>query len=85
MLLEQALNAEREIEAMKTKTTFAHVAGLGLLLSGTLALGSGCEAQGPAEKAGENIDRGIERAQDAINPPGPAEKAGREVDRALNE
>lgn len=70
---------------MKTKTTFASFAGLGLLLSGALVLGSGCESKGPAERAGENIDRGIERAQDAINPPGPGERAGRAVDDTLNE
>jgi hypothetical protein len=43
----------------------------------------GCEAQGPAERAGQNIDKGIQNAKDAISPPGPAEKAGREVDKAL--
>ena len=70
---------------MKTRMTIARGVGLGLLLSGAFALGSGCEAEGPAERAGESIDRGVERAQDAINPPGPAEKAGREVDKALND
>jgi len=66
------------------KTTFARAAGLGLLFAGALALAPGCEPEGPAERAGESIDRGIERAQDAVNPPGPGEKAGREVDKALN-
>jgi hypothetical protein len=44
---------------------------------------AGCEAKGPAERAGEQIDRGVENARDALNPPaGPAEKAGRALDRA---
>lgn len=72
---------------MKIRMTLARAlgAGLPLALALTLAMMSGCESKGPAERAGENLDRGIEHAQDAINPPGPAEKAGREVDRALNE
>jgi hypothetical protein len=43
----------------------------------------GCEAQGPAARVGENIDKGIQNAKDTISPPGPAEKAGRAVDKAL--
>lgn len=70
---------------MKIRMTLARAIGAGLPLTLALAMMSGCESKGPAERAGENIDRSIERAQDAINPPGPAEKAGREVDKALNE
>lgn len=55
-----------------------------VLLLGTTVLISGCETKGPAEKAGENIDQGIQNAKDAINPPGPGEKAGRAVDKAVN-
>jgi len=44
----------------------------------------GCEAKGPVQRAGENVDKGIEKAKDAIDPPGPVEKAGRKVDEALN-
>jgi len=48
----------------------------------TLSALTGCE-QGPAEKAGSKIDKGIENVQDAVNPPsGPGEKAGRAIDRA---
>jgi hypothetical protein len=43
----------------------------------------GCESEGPAEKAGKSIDKGIQNAKDAVNPSGPAERAGRNVDEAL--
>ena len=54
-----------------------------LLLAGAFATFAGCESKGPAEKAGESIDKGIQNAKDAVNPPGPGEKAGRDVDKAL--
>jgi len=44
---------------------------------------AGCETKGPAEKAGESIDKGIQNAKDVVNPPGPAEQAGRNLDKAL--
>ena len=44
----------------------------------------GCESKGPAERAGVSIDKGVQNAKDAINPPGPTEKAGRALDRAVN-
>lgn len=69
----------------KTRITLIQAMFAALPLALALAMASGCESKGPAERAGENIDRGIEEAQDAINPPGPGEKAGRSLDRALNE
>ena len=54
------------------------------LLFGVVATLAGCEPKGPAQRAGENIDKGIQNAKDAINPPGPAEKAGRRLDKALS-
>lgn len=44
----------------------------------------GCEPKGPAQKAGEAVDRGVQDVKDAIDPPGPVEKAARSVDRAVN-
>jgi hypothetical protein len=44
---------------------------------------AGCESKGPAQQAGETIDKGVQNAKDAINPPGPVEKAGRGIDKAL--
>jgi hypothetical protein len=54
-----------------------------LLTLGALAAFAGCESKGPAEKAGESIDKGVQNAKDVVNPPGAGEKAGREVDKAL--
>jgi len=53
-----------------------------MLLTAVVPL-AGCESQGPAQKAGENIDTGLQRAKDAVTQPGPAEKAGRAVDKAV--
>jgi predicted small lipoprotein YifL len=56
---------------------------LAALVLGALMTFAGCESKGPAEKAGESIDKGIQNAKDAINPPGAGEKAGRNLDKAL--
>ena len=53
------------------------------IMLGALAAFAGCESKGPAEQAGESIDKGVQNAKDAVNPPGAAEKAGRNVDKAL--
>lgn len=50
---------------------------LGLLGSGVLV---GCE-QGPAQKAGEKIDKAV----DALTGKGPVEKAGERIDKAVDE
>ena len=42
---------------------------------------TGCEPKGPAQQAGESIDRGVQKAKDVVNPPGPMEKAGRTLDK----
>ncbi|HEY4252785.1 MAG TPA: hypothetical protein VGM87_16355 [Roseomonas sp.] len=40
---------------------------------------------GPAERAGQRVDRTLERARDTVDPPrGPVERAGRAVDRAVD-
>jgi hypothetical protein len=50
---------------------------------GALVAFAGCESKGPAEKAGESVDKGIQNAKDAVNPPGAGEKAGRALDKAV--
>jgi hypothetical protein len=67
---------------MGWKSRFTAFASL-LLLFGALSAFAGCESKGPAEKAGESIDKGIQDAKDAVNPPGAGEKAGRNLDKAL--
>ncbi|MEX1116370.1 MAG: hypothetical protein WEB53_14055 [Akkermansiaceae bacterium] len=42
-----------------------------------------CKPKGPAEKAGESVDKVIEDVKDAVDPKGPIEKAGEKVDDAL--
>jgi predicted small secreted protein len=54
------------------------------LLFGMVILLAGCENQGPAEKAGENIDNAARKVKDAVTPAGPMEKAGEKVDKAVN-
>lgn len=60
------------------------VAILSTLLLGVVVGLAGCETKGPAQKAGEGIDKGVQSAKDAITPPGPLEKAGRGADKALD-
>jgi hypothetical protein len=60
------------------------VAAFAVLMLATVATCAGCEPKGPAQRAGVNIDKGVQSAKDAINPPGPGEKAGRGLDKALN-
>jgi hypothetical protein len=39
---------------------------------------------GPAEKAGEHVDKAVEKVKAAVDPKGPLEKAGEKVDNALD-
>ena len=43
-----------------------------------------CREKGPAEKAGESVDKSVEKVKDTIDPKGPLEKAGKKVDNALD-
>jgi hypothetical protein len=65
---------------MKRKVRFAPLAAL---LLGVVTVFAGCETKGPAEKAGQSIDKGIQNAKDAVDPAGPVEKAGRTIDKAV--
>jgi hypothetical protein len=51
-----------------------------LLVSGMLI---GCETKGPAEKAGQNLDKAGQNLKDAVDTRGPAAKAGDAVDKAV--
>jgi hypothetical protein len=56
---------------------------LSLCLLPLLAFVVSCREKGPAEKAGESIDKAVKDVKDAVDPKGPLEKAGEKVDRAL--
>ena len=43
-----------------------------------------CREKGPAERAGENIDKAVDNVKDAVDPKGPVERAGEKVDKALD-
>jgi len=65
-------------------------AGRVLALAAVLAAGTftftatGCKEKGPAEKAGEKVDKTVDKMKDAVDPKGPAEKAGEKIDKALD-
>lgn len=55
---------------------------LALLPLAFAAILSGCEPKGPAQKAGENLDKGVSNIKDAVDPRGPSEKLGDKIDKA---
>jgi hypothetical protein len=67
------------------KARMAAGALIATLVTGGVLVGVGCERQGPAERAGKEIDRVVEEAKDKLDPAGPAEKAGKTVDRAVED
>jgi hypothetical protein len=56
---------------------------LSVLLATPLLVLVGCSEPGPAEKAGESIDKAVEDVRDKLNPQGPAESVGEKIDDAL--
>ncbi len=54
------------------------------VVAGAASFGTGCRQKGPAERAGEKVDRTMDEVEDAVDPKGPAEKAGRKIDRAVD-
>jgi hypothetical protein len=66
---------------MKTTLKKIGLVASGLLVSLSLV---GCEEKGPAQKAGESIDKAGKDLKDAVDPRGPAQKAGEKIDNAIN-
>jgi predicted small secreted protein len=63
-----------------TARSIAAAAVLILALSMSTAA---CSAhKGPAQRAGERIDKAADEVSDTVDPKGPAQKAGRAIDRA---
>jgi MT0933-like antitoxin protein len=56
-----------------------------MLGTSSLAMTACEKPKGPAEKAGEEVDKAIDKVSDAVDPKGPAEKAGRALDRATSD
>lgn len=56
---------------------------LPMLLAVPFLVLAGCSDPGPAEKAGESIDKAVEDVRDRLDPQGPAESAGEKVDEAV--
>ncbi len=50
------------------------------LAGGLMAFGSGCQTQGPAEKAGEAIDNAAREAGDVLDKDGPIENAAERLE-----
>jgi len=49
----------------------------------TLLSVAGCKKEGPAEKAGQQVDKIGNKVQDTVDPPkGPIQATGRAIDRA---
>lgn len=66
---------------MRKNTAYRFLA-FPFVLGGLLPL-VGCQEEGPAERAGERVDKAARDVRDTINPPsGPAEAAGRKIDDA---
>ncbi len=63
------------------KIRFAGLAGILIASAGIFA---GCASKGPAEQAGQSIDRSVQNVKDTVSPPGPVEKVGRAVDKTVN-
>ena len=69
---------------MTNMRLLAAAMALGLAVGGA-ALTSGCREKGPAERAGEKLDKKMDKLEDTFDPKGPAEKAGRKIDRAVDD
>ena len=69
---------ETRSEAMLSNRGFSRAFYTGLLV---LALG-GCKQEGPAERAGRQLD---EKIDDLTRPKGPAERAGEAIDKAVDD
>jgi hypothetical protein len=80
-MAESELSSKEENQMRKITA----VALAATLVAGSALSFSGCERQGPAERAGEQLDRTVEDAKDKLDPAGPAEKAGEKLDRAVED
>jgi hypothetical protein len=45
----------------------------------------GCEREGPAERAGKELDKTVEKFGEAVEKKGPLERAGEKMDNAIDD
>lgn len=65
-----------------SKNGMSRSAALAALVLGAVVGLAGCEDKGPAQQAGQSVDKGVQNVKDAVTPAGPMEKAARNVDKA---
>jgi len=66
-----------------SKLTTALMISLAVAVGGTFL--SSCKREGPAERAGEKMDKSVDKLKEKIDPSGPAEKAGKKLDDAVDD
>jgi hypothetical protein len=66
------------------KSAYLMTALISMAVATTMTMNTGCSKKGPAEKAGESLDKAGENVKDAVTPDGPVEKAGKKVDKAVD-
>jgi hypothetical protein len=66
------------METMSSMKKFSRALYIGLVV---LAL-AGCRQEGPAERAGKQLDEAVD---DLTKPKGPAERAGEKLDKAVDD
>jgi ABC-type oligopeptide transport system substrate-binding subunit len=69
---------------MKTRNRLSALLVVVMLATSSVAMLACEKPKGPAEKAGEKLDKAVDKVSDAVDPKGPAEKAGRAIDRATD-
>ena len=66
-----------------SKVTTALAISLAVAVGGMFL--SSCEREGPAERAGEKMDKSVDKLKEKVDPSGPAEKAGKKLDNAVDD
>jgi len=61
-----------------------HSVAVAAALAAALSLTACPDRDGPAENAGEKVDKAVDGMKDAVDPDGPAEKLGEKLDDATD-